>query len=86
MKLDEKALGLACAATFAILWLLIGLIVGPMSGSMMNTGGELSHVGYPMMSGGMGFAGGFYSLVICSLIAGITGWLIGIFYNRFSGE
>lgn len=83
MTLNEKALGLASASAAAVLWVICSVFVVGMPGGMMDMSGYMVHANFSEMSWEMTTTGFLYGLVIWSVLAGITGLLIGYFYNRF---
>ena len=83
MKLEPKALALSSAATFAILWVICSLLVVLLPGTMMNMSGHMMHAEMSQMSWSMNFTGFVAGLVIWSLLAGVTGWLVAVLYNQF---
>lgn len=86
MKLQPGALALSSAVTFAVIWIVCSLLVTLLPGMMMGMTGDMIHADMDQMSWSMNFGGFVVGLVIWSLLAGVTGWLIAIFYNRFSSE
>lgn len=86
MKLQPNALALSSAVTFAVIWVLCSLLVALLPGMMMDMTGDMIHADMNQMSWSMNFGGFVVGLVIWSLLASATGWLIAIFYNRFCNE
>ncbi len=81
MKLNSFALALSSALTFAVLWVACSLIVVALPGMMMDMSGHMIHANFSMMNWTMTFTGFFIGLIAWSLLAGLTGWLVAVFYN-----
>ena len=60
------------------------LLVALLPGMMMNMTGDMVHADMSHMNWSMNLVGFLVGLVIWTLLAGITGWLVAIFYNRFA--
>ena len=82
MKLNANALALSAAITTAILWVLCSLLVWTMPGMSMHMSGYMMHTEFTDMQWQMHFTGFVAGLVIWSVCAGISAWLIAFFYNR----
>jgi len=84
MKLDEKSLGLAAAASFAVLWVICSGLVALSPGYMMGMSGHMMHADFASMQWALTVPGFVYGLILWSVLAGVSGWLIAYFYNRFN--
>lgn len=82
MKLDAAKFGLAWAITFAIFWVICSLAVWIMPGMMMSMSGHMVHGDLSAIQWHLSLGGVLLGLVAWSLIAGITGWLVAVVYNR----
>jgi len=82
MKLDAKWFGLAWAGAFSITWLILCLFFMFMPMNMMNMGGMHDNAGIPGAHMNMGILFFFTGLVLWAVVAGFTGWLIAVFYNK----
>ena len=82
MKLDARALGIAFAVATAVLWVICSLFVAILPGAMMAMSGHMVHANFGGMSWTMSIIGFLIGLVIWTGIAFVTGWLIGVLYNR----
>jgi len=84
MKLNEKAFALACAAAFAIVWVICSVLVMVMPDMMSGMTGNMLHTDWKSMGWHMSFIGVFIGGFLWALLMGITGWLIAKFYNMQS--
>lgn len=84
MKIDANALALSAAVTTALLWLLCSLFVVMMPGMSMNMSGYMMHSDFSGMQWELNIIGFLAGLIIWSLCAAVTAWLLATFYNRFS--
>ncbi len=75
---------MASASAVAVLWIICSVFVMGIPGSMMDMSGYMVHADLSEMNWEMTAVGFLYGLIIWSIMAGLTGWLIGIFYNRFA--
>ena len=82
MKLNAIKFGLACAASFSILWVFCSLFVMGMPTNMMQLSGNMVHGDFTSMQWSMGFQGLFVGLIAWAFVAGISGWLIALIYNK----
>ncbi len=82
MKLNAAKFGLAWAITFAIFWLVCSLFVWLMPGAMMGISGHMIHGDLSAINWHLSLAGAVAGLVAWSLLAGVTGWLVALVYNR----
>lgn len=82
MKLDAIKFGLASAATFSILWVVCSLFVMGMPMNMMHISGNMVHGNFTSMQWSMGTQSIFIGLIAWAFVAGITGWLIALIYNK----
>ncbi len=82
MKLNAAKFGLAWAITFGIFWLVCSLAVWLMPGAMMGISGHMIHGDLSAMNWHLSLAGAVAGLVAWSLLAGVTGWLVALVYNR----
>jgi hypothetical protein len=86
MKLEPGALAIASGATALILWAVCSLLVIALPGMMMNMTGDMMHADMGGMSWSMGVSGFIIGLVLWTLLAALTGWLIATIYNRYSSQ
>lgn len=82
MKLDATKFGIASAGAFAIIWTICSVFVMLMPETMMEMSGQMVHADLSAMRWNMGLTGVLFGLIAWSFISGITGWLIGVIYNR----
>jgi hypothetical protein len=83
MKIDAAKFGLACAITFAVLWVVCSLLVMVMPNGMMQMSGHMIHGDVSgFMSWNMNMHGVLMGLIGWSISAGISGWLIAVIYNK----
>jgi hypothetical protein len=86
MKLDAIKLGKSCAAAFAIIWVICSVFVMVMPMGMMHMTGYMMHSDAANINAGMGWSMGLGGLIIgliaWSLVAGFSGWLIAVLYNK----
>ena len=82
MKLDAKWFGFAWAGAFSVTWLILGLFVMIMPMNMMNMGWMSADADFTGTHMNMGIPFFFTGLVWWAIIAGFTGWLIAVFYNK----
>jgi hypothetical protein len=82
MKLDAINFGLASAAAFSILWVICSLLVITIPTGMMQMSGDMVHGDLSSMQWSMGVQGIFIGLIGWSILAGVTGWLIAVIYNK----
>ncbi|MCX4186282.1 DUF5676 family membrane protein [Methylophaga sp. OBS4] len=82
MKLDAIKFGLAWAATFAIGWVICSLLVIALPGSMMQMSGHMLHSDLSGMQWHIGPLVLFYGLIGWTIVAGVTGWLVALIYNK----
>lgn len=83
MKLNANALALAVGAATAIIWIFCSLIVGLMPVMSMTINSHMMHSDFTNMQWSLDFSGLTIGLVVWSLIAGVTAWLVAMFYNKF---
>lgn len=81
MKLDAINFGLACAAAFSLMWVILGLFMmaAPMHLMQIPGGGQGE---FSSMHQGMGVTGWFMGLILWTVLAGLTGWLTAFIYNK----
>ncbi|ABO25119.1 DUF5676 domain-containing protein [Shewanella loihica] len=84
MKLNETAFAFACALAFALIWIVCSLLVVAMPMMMSDMTGHMLHTNWQTMGWQMNFSGFVLGGIVWALVAGLVGWLIAIFYNRFS--
>jgi len=84
MKLNTNSLAMAAAVTTALLWIICSLIVVLIPDMSMNISGYMMHSDFTDMQWSMNFKGFIVGLIIWSVAAGATGWLLAMFYNKFS--
>ena len=82
MKLSPINLGYAAAFSFAILWIICSLMVWLMPAMMLNMTGSMMHSDWSQMGWHLTFGGMLIGLIGWSIVAGISGWLIGVIYNK----
>jgi len=82
MKLDAAKFGLAWAITFGVFWIICSVLVWLMPGPMMNVSGHMVHGDLSAMHWHLALAGVLLGLVAWTLVAGFTGWLVAVVYNR----
>jgi hypothetical protein len=82
MKLDATKFGLAWAITFGVFWIICSVLVWMMPSMMMGMSGHMVHGDLSTMHWQLSLAGVLLGLVAWSLLAGITGWLAAVVYNR----
>ncbi len=81
MKLNEKAFALACAAAFAIVWVVCSIFVMAMPDMMSDMTGNMLHTDWKSMGWHMSIFGVLFGGILWAALAGITGWLIAKIYN-----
>lgn len=86
MKCDANKLFAATAAAFAIIWVVCSALVALVPGQMMDMSGHMIHADVEMMSWTLTWGGFVVGLILWSLSAGITAWLIGTIYNSLLGR
>lgn len=84
MKIDELAFAKALALTSAILWIICAAIVAVLPDMMMSMTGHMMHMDLSDRAWALNWTSFLIGLIIWSVIAGIFGWLITSFYNRFN--
>ena len=82
MKLNAMWFGFAWAGAFSIVWIVISLLAMTLSFDMMDMTGSTMGTNTPDMHLDMGFGFFFTGLIWWAILAGVTGWLIAIFYNK----
>ena len=78
MKLNAAMFGWAWAGAFSVVWVVAGLLVMVLPMNMMDMGGG---AGASDLHMSMGFGMFFTGLLWWALVAGLTGWLVAVFYN-----
>lgn len=86
MNLNSTALANAAAATAAVLWVACSLLVVLLPGAMMSFTGHMIHLDLQTHAWTMNGTGFVYGLLLWVVAAWVTGWLIAVFYNRFSTQ
>ncbi len=81
MKIDAMKLAIAAAMTTAVVWTVCSALVAFLPGSMMGLSGHMVHADLAATSWALTWTGYIAGLVIWSLSAAATGWLIATFYN-----
>lgn len=81
MKLKPIQLGLAGTVTAAVLWLLCSLLVFILPEMMMRMSGAMIHADLSGLNWTLTLSGVLLGLVSWSITAGVTGWVLGYFYN-----
>ena len=82
MKLNAIKFGLACAATFSILWLVCSLSVIGMPMNMMQISGNMVHGDFASLQWSISAQGLVVGLIAWAFVAGISGWLTALIYNK----
>lgn len=81
MKINPPSFGLAAALTAAVLWSVYSASVFALLIAAMNLSGDMAYTNFGSFEW-MDFLSRFsVNLVALSLGAGLTGWLIAVFYN-----
>ena len=75
---------MASAVTAAVFWFICSLLVYSMPAMTMNVTGDMVHADFTAMNWHMPFYGFVTGLIVWTVVSGLFGWMIGIFYNRFS--
>ena len=83
MKINSAKLALACTVAISITWVICSLLVMLMPLGMMQMTGHMVHGDFSDLKWTMGMHGLLFGLVGWALVAGFTGWLISVLYNRF---
>ncbi len=83
MKLNALALALAATATTVVLWIFCSLMVVLVPDMSMTMSSHMMHSDFTDMQWSMNLTGFIVGLIVWSLIAGITAWLVAVFYNKF---
>jgi len=86
LELNRKALANAAAVTAAVLWVICSMLVAGLPQLMMSMTGHMVHLDTQSFSWVMSIPGFLVGLVIWMVAAWATGWLIAVFYNRFSSQ
>ena len=86
MKLQSVRFGLACALAFAALWIICTLLVWLSPSSMATVSSHMLHLEGSHFSFSLTLIGIVTGLVSWSLVAGISGVLIAMIYNKISSE
>ena len=81
MKIPENAFAIACAAAFAIIWIVCSLFVMALPNMMSDMTGKMLHTDWQAMRWHMSVLGVLIGGVLWTLLAGISGWLIAKIYN-----
>ncbi len=81
MKIQENAFAIACAAAFAIIWIVCSLFVMALPNMMSDMTGKMLHTDWQAMRWHMSVLGVLIGGVLWTLLAGISGWLIAKIYN-----
>ena len=82
MRLIPSKLGIAAAATAAILWLTCSLLVSLLPGAMLGMSGHMVHAEFSNFAWTLSASGILFGMIAWSTVAGIFGWLFGLIYNR----
>jgi len=85
MELNIKAFANAAAVAAAILWVACSALVSALPGMMSNMTGHMLHLDMEPHGWVLTFTGFAFGLVIWTVAAWLTGWLLALFYNRFLG-
>ena len=81
MKIQENAFAIACAAAFAIIWIVCSLFVMALPNMMSDMTGKMLHTDWQAMRWHMSVLGVLIGGVLWAFLAGILGWLIAKIYN-----
>ncbi|WP_236552036.1 DUF5676 family membrane protein [Alteromonas sp. KUL106] len=81
MKIQENAFAFACAAAFALIWIICSLFVVALPNMMSDMTGKMLHTDWQAMGWHMSVLGVLIGGVLWAFLAGILGWLIAKIYN-----
>lgn len=81
MKIQENAFAFACAAAFALIWIICSLFVVALPNMMSDMTGKMLHTDWQAMGWHMSVLGVLIGVVLWAFLAGILGWLIAKIYN-----
>tara|TARA_B100002049_G_C15927850_1_gene310884 strand:- start:201 stop:467 length:267 start_codon:yes stop_codon:yes gene_type:complete len=81
MKIQENAFAIACAAAFAIIWIVCSLFVMALPNMMSDMTGKMLHTDWQAMRWHMSVLGVLIGGVLWAFLAGILGWFIAKIYN-----
>ncbi len=84
MKLNAKALGLAAAGTFALVWVICSLLAFSLPEMTMMAGGNMMHMDLQERQWSMHPLGLLVGLVAWSVVAGLVAWLTATLYNKLT--
>jgi len=82
MKLDANKLALAFGGTAIVVWVICSGLVALLSGPMLFMTGHMLHADMGNFGWTLTLGGFFVGLVCWAVWAGVTGWLVGWFYNH----
>lgn len=82
MKLQSMRFGLACALAFAVLWIVCTLLVWLSPTSMATVSSHMFHLEDSHFSFSLTLTGIAVGFVSWSLVAGVSGVLIAMIYNK----
>ncbi|ACV26730.1 MULTISPECIES: DUF5676 family membrane protein [Kangiella] len=82
MKINELKFGLATAISFGLVWLICSLLVWLMPSLMLGITGHMIHGDWSQMGWQLTLKGVVYGLVGWMLLAGFSGWLLAVCYNK----
>ncbi len=84
--LNSSALAAAFAGAVAIIWFICGLLIWLMPSMMVGMSGHMLHTDFGDMSWHMPLIGFLIGGLAWTVVAGVTGYLIGWLYNRVNGQ
>lgn len=82
MKLHAVKFGLACAISAVVLWIICSLLVMVMPAMMLSMSGDMLHMQLQDMEWHLTLTGALWGLVSWAVVAGFSGWLLVVIYNR----
>ncbi len=84
MKINPRLLSLSSALVVAILWTVYSASVFSLTILAINLSGEMGYLNFSNFDWKHKFIEFIVSLIVWSSAAGLTGWLIAVFYNDLS--
>jgi len=82
MKIVAGKIGVAIAIASAILWGVCSLFVLLAPEGMLAMSGHMVHADLSTIQWHIGLSGFLIGMIAWAVLAGITGWLAAIIYNR----
>jgi len=83
--IKTKQFSAASAVTAAILWIGCSALVAALPETMWQMTAQMLHVEFAEVSWAMDWTGFFSGLLSWSALAGLTGAILALLYNRFLG-